>query len=85
MPVVAQAHEILLKTDDQILQVARLFRKAEAFDTTVDLLNEIDSIKTKLAQTIQHTDGVRAQLETQLRAELYAVEQVLKRHVRRLR
>jgi hypothetical protein len=74
-----------LKTDDQLWQIARLFRKAEAFDVLVDLLNERASLTEKLKQLERHSDHTKMVLYQQFSNELLAVEGTIARHIGRAR
>lgn len=74
-----------MKTDDQTWQLARLFRKAEAFDVVTDLLREIQSIDDKLKQILIHPASQHGPMELQLRAEKSAIESALARHIARMR
>jgi hypothetical protein len=79
------ATEVLIRADDQLWQLMRLARKAEAFDQLVDIERELASIDEKLKQTLRSSPGKAGVMENHLQAERIAVVNMKKRLLERLR
>lgn len=78
--------EVLLKTDEQLWQILRLARKAEAFDTLCELLRDLDSIDAQLKQIVRiGEEGGGEVMEMHLQAERIAIERARKLVIQRIR
>jgi geranylgeranyl pyrophosphate synthase len=71
--------ELLLKADDQILQVARLFRKAEAYEQARDILADIDSIEHRIKDLEKSRARNKAEMELSLQSSKQTLQQLLRR------
>lgn len=80
-----QTSTVVLAADEQLWQVARLFRKAEAFDVLADLLADINSIDAELKQIERRGAGKASAMRAQLLAERSAIERAIGRHIGRQR
>src|SRR5690606_26740365 len=77
--------EIIIKAEDQVWQIVRMIRKAEAFDVVRDLLRDLDSMNEKLRQLERHAPSKKAAMRAQLEAERGAVMAIIGRHMARER
>jgi hypothetical protein len=80
VPATTSVSEVLLKADDQLLQLARMFRKAEAYDMAKDLHRDIASFEER----IKDIEGSKAKSKDALRLSLSSSKQALQQALERL-